>query len=127
MDTNNGQRVLFYRGARRLGVDLDGWPEGRRSESVVAHVLMADDQFLTVDGRVERPVGRPDFMVMAAKQTDGHHPMTARYLDQERFEKRDSTIVRCRLRRSPGGRPDRIHRLCRTVPARKRFPDRNSA
>ena len=31
-------------GARRLGVDLDGWPEGRRSESVVAHVLMADDQ-----------------------------------------------------------------------------------
>ena len=31
-------------GARQLGVDLDGWPEGRRSESVVAHVLMADDQ-----------------------------------------------------------------------------------
>ena len=31
-------------GAQRLGVDLDGWAEGRRSESLVAHVLMADDQ-----------------------------------------------------------------------------------
>ena len=26
-------------------------------------------------------------MVMAAKQTDGHHPMTARYLDQEKVRK----------------------------------------
>ena len=31
-------------GARRLGADLDGWAEERRSESLVAHVLMADDQ-----------------------------------------------------------------------------------
>ena len=31
-------------GAQKLGVDLDGWAEERRSESLVAHVLMADDQ-----------------------------------------------------------------------------------
>ena len=31
-------------GAQRLGVDLDGWAEERRAESLVAHVLMADDQ-----------------------------------------------------------------------------------
>lgn len=31
-------------GAARLGVDLDGWGENRQMESLVAHVLMADDQ-----------------------------------------------------------------------------------
>ena len=31
-------------GASLLGVDLDGWEEERQIESLVAHVLMADDQ-----------------------------------------------------------------------------------
>ena len=39
-----GKVSFSIEGAKRLGVDLDGWPEARRSESVVAHVLMADDQ-----------------------------------------------------------------------------------
>ena len=31
-------------GCKTLGIDVSGWSENRRFESVVAHVLMADDQ-----------------------------------------------------------------------------------
>ncbi len=31
-------------GARQLGVDVDGWEGVRSSESILAHILMADDQ-----------------------------------------------------------------------------------
>lgn len=31
-------------GSKQLGIDLDGWADGRGVESLVAHVLMADDQ-----------------------------------------------------------------------------------
>jgi hypothetical protein len=30
--------------AKRLGIDAEGWSEDRGSESIVAHILMADDQ-----------------------------------------------------------------------------------
>ena len=31
-------------GARRLGIDAHGWDDARASESIIAHILMADDQ-----------------------------------------------------------------------------------
>ncbi|MDP6199892.1 MAG: hypothetical protein QF531_03895, partial [Candidatus Poseidonia sp.] len=31
-------------GIRKLGIDVEGWSEERVEESLVAHVLMADDQ-----------------------------------------------------------------------------------
>lgn len=30
--------------AKRLGIDAEGWSEARQSESIIAHILMADDQ-----------------------------------------------------------------------------------
>jgi len=40
----NSSVTFSIEGAKQLGVDLDGWAEGRQEESLVAHVLMADDQ-----------------------------------------------------------------------------------
>ena len=31
-------------GARQLGIDADGWDHARVHESIIAHILMADDQ-----------------------------------------------------------------------------------
>ena len=41
----------------------------------------------TADGRVERLPLLGLFMVMAAKQNDGHRPTSRRYLDQEKVRK----------------------------------------
>lgn len=43
--THQKSSVAFsIEGAKQLGVDLEGWAEDRQEESLVAHVLMADDQ-----------------------------------------------------------------------------------
>ena len=31
-------------GARQLGIDAEGWDNARAHESIIAHILMADDQ-----------------------------------------------------------------------------------
>ena len=31
-------------GARKLGIDAEGWDDARAPESIIAHILMADDQ-----------------------------------------------------------------------------------
>ena len=41
----------------------------------------------TANGRVERLLVPASYMVMAAKQTDGHHPTVGRYLDQDKVRK----------------------------------------
>ena len=40
----NGEVNASIEGCETLGIDVSGWSENRRFESVVAHVLMADDQ-----------------------------------------------------------------------------------
>jgi hypothetical protein len=35
---------LSIAGMRRLGIDVDGWPDSRLGEALLSHVLMADDQ-----------------------------------------------------------------------------------
>ena len=35
---------LSIEGRKQLGIDVDGWPEALAEESLLAHVLMADDQ-----------------------------------------------------------------------------------
>ena len=41
----NGNNISYsIEGARLLGVDFEGWSDDRQIESLVAHVLMADDQ-----------------------------------------------------------------------------------
>lgn len=36
--------TLSIEGRKQLGIDVDGWPEALAEESLLAHVLMADDQ-----------------------------------------------------------------------------------
>ena len=35
---------ISIEGMRALGIDVDGWPDERMEEALVAHILMADDQ-----------------------------------------------------------------------------------
>lgn len=35
---------LSIAGMRRLGIDVEGWPDSRLGEALLSHVLMADDQ-----------------------------------------------------------------------------------
>ena len=43
--TSSSPEVSFsIEGAKILGIDVEGWVKGREFESLIAHVLMADDQ-----------------------------------------------------------------------------------
>ena len=42
--SSKSEASFSIEGAKLLGIDIDGWQKGREVESLVAHVLMADDQ-----------------------------------------------------------------------------------
>ena len=46
LEWNTSERDMVYsiEGAKQLGIDVESWVPDRRFESLVAHVLMADDQ-----------------------------------------------------------------------------------
>ena len=41
---DSSEMSFSIEGAKQLGIDADGWSEPRVSESIIAHILMADDQ-----------------------------------------------------------------------------------
>jgi len=43
-EVETSDAILSIEGMRRLGVDVDGWPEDRLEEALLSHILMADDQ-----------------------------------------------------------------------------------
>jgi len=46
LEWNTSERDMVYsiEDAKQLGIDVESWVPDRRFESLVAHVLMADDQ-----------------------------------------------------------------------------------